>query len=155
MAVAKGNGSSRDPARIGALEDTTNAQNQFPGLKRLGQVIIGTALQPFDPILGLPHGGQHKDWHGALTTERLGKVETVFSRHHEIEHEQIEIQPLHACPGLGGIGGGSDAESVIDQVKAQEIAQAAVIVDRMYAGAIEDIQCFLKGKPKRHLNKRR
>ena len=47
-------------------------------MKRFGEIVIGTALQPFDPVFFIRLGRQHEDRHtGVLLPNSLGNLESV------------------------------------------------------------------------------
>jgi hypothetical protein len=59
---------SRPPASLEALvrpaEDGLDPEHQLPGREGLRQVIVGPELEPLDPVLLLPLGGQHQNREG-------------------------------------------------------------------------------------------
>ena len=45
----------------GAAQDGIYAQGQFPGVERLGHIVVGPTRQALDPVVGIAARGQQQD----------------------------------------------------------------------------------------------
>ena len=112
-----------------APQHVLDAQQELAHLERLGEIVVDALLQAGDAVLGLAHGGQHEDRHVVGAAQLAGEVEAGLARHHDVEHDQVEVERGQALAGLGGVPGGGDAKAVARQERLQEFAQARVVVD--------------------------
>ena len=76
----------------------THPGQQFPGIKRFAQIIIGTHFKTDDPITQLAHGRQHDDRRGVLLTQTLTQHQAVFARQHQVENDQVRWLQRHRRP---------------------------------------------------------
>ena len=82
-------------------------------------------------IMGL--GMQLVAWPQALVDGLLAQgcreIQPAFPRHHHVEDDQVEAERGQLCPAVGGVRGGGDDKAVVDQIAAQKLSQASVVVD--------------------------
>jgi len=94
----KDKGAEADETRLRCLfrrypaQDRGDAQRQFLGFERLGEIIVDAGLEPEHPVLGFRLRRQHQNRHLRFFAQRPGEVDAVFARHHHVEHDQIEIE---------------------------------------------------------------
>src|SRR3546814_9211898 len=67
-----------------------DAQHQLARLEGLGQVVVGAGLEAGDAVLGLAHGGQQQDRHGAFPAQGFRELQAGLAGHHDVEHQQVE-----------------------------------------------------------------
>lgn len=84
--------------RSATPQNSLNSKQEFLGLKRFTQVIVHPRRKPLDPIRRLVTGGEHQNRSATglatLRTEALGEGHAIFSRHHDIEDHQIEVEGI-------------------------------------------------------------
>ena len=107
-----------------------NASQQFPRIERLGQVIVCAHLQPDNPINLVTFGCQHDDRSRvALTSQASANAQTIFARHHEIEHDQVIMFPTPGFVHLLGVRHSLDFETLFAEIAGQQVAQTGVVID--------------------------
>ena len=52
-----------------------------------------------------------------------------FTRHHDVNHQQVVFKPFELAPRLGRVGGGGDAKSLLAQVTVQKVTDTGIVVD--------------------------
>lgn len=78
---------------IGPARDGTQARQEFPGGKCLGQVIVRADFQADDPVRFLAAGGEHENGHPGGSTNPAQDFQAIYAGQHHIEN--------HRMPGLG------------------------------------------------------
>lgn len=73
--------------------------------------------------------GQHQDRNTALRPQASADRETIFARHHHVEHHKIEPTRLQRRVHRHGIGGRGRAHAVSFEILHQRLADLAVIID--------------------------
>ena len=124
----RGLGLDRRPGA--AAEHRAQAQDEFVGLERLGEVVVGAGLEAGDAIFGRAPGGEQQDRHvGALGAQRAGEGEAGLAGHHDVEDQQVGLDDAELVAGLGGMAGGGDPEALLDEIAREEGAETDVVVD--------------------------
>ncbi len=114
--------------RRATLQHIADTQDQLARFERLRQVVVRSLLEPVDAILRLGHRGQQQDRNPALAAQRTGQLQPALSRHHDVEHDEIEGEARQGRPRLARVPGGRHPEAAIRQIPAQELSQACIIV---------------------------
>ena len=71
-----------------ATQHGAEAEDEFVGLERFVEVVVGARFEAGDAIFGGAAGGEKKDGDFSVGgAERVGEGETGFVGHHDIEHE--------------------------------------------------------------------
>ena len=73
--------------------------------------------------------GQQADRDVGDRLEVAGQVEPALAGHHHVEDDDVEGEAAHGGARARGVGGGGDAEAVLEQVARQQIADALIVVD--------------------------
>ena len=114
----------------GAAEHGAEAEDEFVGLERFAEVVVGAGFEPGDAVFGRAAGGEQQDGEVlAVLAEGGGEVEAGFAGHHDVEHEGVGLDGAELVAGFGHVGGGGDAEALLGQVAGQQPAEAGVVVD--------------------------
>ena len=80
---------------VGAAEQGSDTCQQLAEVERLGQVVVGSGVEPGDAVAGVGPGREHQDRHPvALAAQDPADGETVDDGHRDVEEE-----------GVGGLGG--------------------------------------------------
>ena len=86
-----------------------------PVVERLGEIVVGTGLQPVDPILAVATGGQHQH-RGVVGLAQPGQHrETVESGHHDVQQHQVECLFCQSLQSLFPILGDGDLKPLQGQ----------------------------------------
>ena len=76
------------------------------GAERLGDVIVGTHLQPLDLVVFLDLGGQHDDGDvggGLFLLQTAGQLDATGARQHPVEQDQVGFLVNDQGMGFPGI----------------------------------------------------
>jgi len=115
--------------RLGAAQDAVDAQHKLARLERLGEIVVGAALQPGDAVVGFAHGGQHQHRRADRFANSLGQADAVFAGHHDVDDQQVEGEAGQLGFRVGGTFRGADQKILVDQIFSQQFAQTPVVVD--------------------------
>jgi hypothetical protein len=126
----------RRSRRLCALEDIRDAQRQFSRLEWLGDIIVGTEFESGDAALGGVARAQNQDWYARGCADRLDEFKAAFARHHDVEYQQIEIEPGKACPRIGRGFRRCHAVPFALQIARQQAADAPVVIDDQEMGRV-------------------
>src|SRR6185503_383715 len=100
--------------------------------ERLGQVIIGAALEADDLVRFLPARGQQQDRniriHAAVANGAAQRY-AVEARQHDVEHEQIERLGLGQPQRLASVSTRLARIALEPEVQADEIANVRLVFD--------------------------
>src|SRR5258708_7546907 len=77
----------------------------------------------------LGHRRQQQDRDAALRAHAAREAQPVLAGHHDVEDEEIERDAGDLGARLGGIAGGGDAEALVGEIAAQQLAQPRIVVD--------------------------
>ncbi len=112
-----------------------DARHQFARVERFGQVIVGTHFQADDAVDVVALGGQHDDRDRVLRPAQApAHRQTVFARHHQVEHDQVEALAREQFVHGGGVLGDVNAEALLGQVAVEQVAQPQVVIDHEDSG---------------------
>src|SRR5207302_546638 len=119
-------------AQLGATDQRVHARQQLRQIERLGEVVVGAALEALHPRLQLVarREQEHRREHAARA--HLGHdAEAVAAGQHDVEHDAAEAatQRLLERPVAGG--GLGDAVALFAEGLAQETPQVAVVFDQV------------------------
>ena len=77
------------------------------------QATSGPGFQPGYAAGGRGQRRQHQDRHVLLGPQRPGEIEAGLARHHDVEHQKVEVQAGELASGLAGIAGDGDAKTIL------------------------------------------
>ena len=122
----------------GPPEDRVYAQRQLARLERLGHVIVGSARETLDPVVGVAAGGQEQ--HGGarqlgLAPHPAGQVQAALAGHHDVQHHQVELDQLHQPARRRSVRRARHAIAFARQELLQQFADAVVVVDDQQVAA--------------------
>ena len=60
---------------------------------------------------------------------RAGERQPVLARHHDVEHDQVDLAGLHRAPRRRGVLGDARAEPVLHEIAGEQVADVAMVVD--------------------------
>lgn len=94
---------------LGALpaQQGVDAGQQLPGVKRLGEVVVGPRVQTGDAVLQAGAGGEHQNGGAQMPGAYLpGHGVAVQAGHHHVQNQQVVDAQLRVFrPGLPVIDG--------------------------------------------------
>jgi hypothetical protein len=88
------------------------------------------------PPIAPAHPASHDDRHARGRAQMAGEIEPGLSRHHGVEDQQVEAQPLELGARVGGRLRGGDAVAFGEQEAREQRADAAIIVDHQQMGGL-------------------
>ena len=80
---------------------------ELAGIERLGDVVVGSDLEPHDPVDVVGASGHEDDAHIVARTDEPGEVQTVLSRQIDVEEHEIHGivgQDPAQSPAVGRLG---------------------------------------------------
>jgi len=116
---------------VGTAQQRLDAQQQFFGMKGLGQVVVGAGLETVD-ALG-PGAARGKDQHRcgeAAGTPVAQHLQPRFARQAEVENDQVIGLAGALVSGVAAIGQPVDGITVAAEAGDQFIGQRNVVFDQ-------------------------
>ena len=117
----------------------TDARLQFTHAERLGEVVIGAAVEPDDDVgLGVA-GGEHQDGRVGVGTRGphgAAQRDAVEAGQHHVEHEQIERGRPRDVEGLATVPEVLDREARQPQVELQQFTNGRIVLHDEHPSAI-------------------
>src|SRR5262245_45960440 len=106
----------------------------YPRLKlleveRLGHVVVGSELEPFELVGLLISRSQHDDRGASALPNHATEIETVLPRQHDVEEHEVRAEGSHARHGIVAVGNGRDLESTERQVVGQHARERLIVFD--------------------------
>jgi hypothetical protein len=135
----------------GAAQHRLQARHQLARLERLGQVVVGTQLQPDDAVHHLAARGEHHDRDVALGANRAAQREAVLLGQHHVEDRRVEALLPQQRQSRAGTQGLDQREAEALDVGGQRLAERLVVVDQQDARH----RSIVRGpQPRRHQPRR-
>src|SRR5262249_29728565 len=97
----------------------------------LGQVVIGSSLQPCDAVLHLLLCCEHEDGDvggGLALAEAAADLDTIHAWQQHVEYDEVGAQALGQSEAAHAVGGVLDTEALIAHAEANEIHDALLVV---------------------------
>ena len=125
---------SRLDDRVRALarlaEARPDAGQELVEGERLGDVVGGAEVEPFDPVGDLAPGGQHDHrQRRPRAADRREDVDSVFAGQHPVEDDEVRLgaegEPLAADP----VGGNRDAIALRFEPSHQEVGDPRLVLN--------------------------
>ena len=111
-------------------EDRIDPGQKLARIEGLGQIIICTGVEPLDPSVIVAERRQHENRRLLLLpAQPCAGREPVLSRHHDIEHDQIEFVLAQSCIHLARAFGPRRAQPVFLQVARHGVPDLGMIID--------------------------
>ena len=120
-----------------AAKHRVDARQQFARVEGLGEIVVGADFQADDAVNVLALGGQHDDGRTVIGgPQTAANRQTVFARHHQIEHDQVNRVAQHDSVQRLAVFGQYDLEAFLGQVTTQQVTNAGVVIkDENLVGA--------------------
>ena len=127
--------------RLGAVEivgialdanERSHPRTKLVGVERLGDEIVGARVEALDSILGLleRHDQHHRNQARAgLGLERAADVEAAWTRHHDVEQDEIRRRTAHALERSASVRHGFNLIAVARQERGHEVPIGLDVVD--------------------------
>jgi hypothetical protein len=112
-----------------------DAREQLARIEGLGEVVVGTDLEPDDAIDVVALGSEHDD--GCQVTasaKAAADRKTILAGQHQVEDDQIEQFALQKAVHRAAVLCHEHLESLLTQVAAQQVTDAGVVIDDEQAG---------------------
>jgi len=103
--------------------------DQLPGIERLGKIIIGAQLKADDPIDVITAGGEHYDRDRGTRSNLSQNVESVDSRQHDIEDDQVIPIVYGKFRSMLAIVAGFDIKTFRFQIIRQKITEFRIVIN--------------------------
>ena len=89
---------------VGAAQQRSDARQQLAEIERLGQVVVGSGVEPGDAIAGVGPGRQHQDRNTiAFAAQHPAHGEAVDDWHRDVEEECVSSVSRQPRQRLGAI----------------------------------------------------
>ncbi len=119
-----------DRGRVGAAQHRAQPGEQLARRERLGDVIVGTELEP-DHAIGLVAArGQHDDGHAVAGVADLAENrKAVEAGHHHVEQHGVEAARGELRePGLA-TGGVDERDALRAEIAVEQLREAGIVVE--------------------------
>lgn len=113
----------------GAAEDGFDAGDEFTGVKRFGEVVIGAEFEADDFVDIIGAGGEHEDGELAGSADLATDFPAIEAGEHEIENDEIWRRLVDEGKGVVAVGDGGDGELFTLEIGGGEVADIGFIVD--------------------------
>jgi hypothetical protein len=116
-------------ARRHAAEHGADTGEELARVHGLRQVVVRPELEADDAVRLVALRGEHEHRDGALLAEPAEHVETVETRHHHVEDDDVHAalrERGETAPAVGGVG---EDDVMGREVRAQQVRELAVVVD--------------------------
>ena len=107
-----------------------DARAQFAQIERLGDIVVGTQLEPHDPIDHIVGGGKHHNRYIAARADTAGNVESAFARQVDVKNDQVRHTVVEMFVQLATICRGFDDIAVAAQIFHDHGAQVGFIINQ-------------------------
>lgn len=114
-----------------AFEEFADAEDEFAGAERLGDVIVGAEFETQNAVdFGGP-GGEHDDGDaggGGVAAEELADFQAVHLGEHDVEEDEIGGIEAGGLEGFGAVGGGDHLEAGTFQIEGDQFDGIGLVV---------------------------
>ena len=118
----------RGPLGRTAADQGSKACEQFRVRERLGEVVVGTRIQAFNPIPHRVSGSQHQNGRpDAGFTKRAADLEAVEAREHDVEHDRVVLGGLTAGERLWPLADDVDGHALFSKPALEEARKLALV----------------------------
>jgi len=136
----------RSGAQPSAPGQRASTRDELRDAERLGEVIIGAALESENQISFLPPGGQHENRHiriaGVVVANGAAHTDAVEARQQEIQDNQIEMfSAREPEPGFP-VRNGHTLVPRRPKLKANQLSDHSLVIDDQHPPA----RCSLPGR---------
>ena len=88
-----------------AADERAQARVELADVERLGQVVVGAAVEPGDAGVDAVAGGQHQHRHlRSAGAQALAELQPVDERQHHVEDDRVVVGDRHELDDLAAIG---------------------------------------------------
>jgi hypothetical protein len=118
-------------------QQRADAGDELADAERLGQVIVGAALQAVHLVGFLAPGGEHQDRHISelrFAADRAGHRDAVEPRQHDVEDHQIERLAARQPEPLRSVRRRDRVEALEAEMENHEVADVLVVLDDEHSG---------------------
>ena len=113
-----------------AAEQRTHAREQLGKVIRLLQVIVGTGVEAFDPLIRFPAGGEHQDGHGeSAGPQSAAELDAVDPREQHVENDQVVVVRAGLFESGGAVPGNVHRVRVFTESLGQNLGGDAFVFD--------------------------
>ena len=114
--------------RLDAAQDGLDPGHQLAGVEGLGEVVVRPQLQAHDLVHVVGAGGEHDDGHRAVLAQPAADLPAVHPGHHQIQHDQVRLEPARRFQALLPVPRGVHAEALAVEVEPGELDDALFVV---------------------------
>ena len=137
---AVGVAAAGDRRQVGGFPRTPQQRphpgDELPHAERLGQVVVGAALETDHFVRLFVPRRQHQDRHVAVhraAAHRAAQRDAVEPGQHNVEHEQIEANGFRALERRRAVGRAFARVALEPEVQADELADVRLVFDDEHA----------------------
>src|SRR5690606_27063344 len=122
-------------ACLNAAQHRAHTRDEFAGIKRFGEIIVGAKFKTYDPVDIIALGGDKHDRRAALSAEAAAHRKAVFARHHHVKQDEIRTRRYQQSVERGGVVASASVKSLACQEPADKSANLWIILHDGYEGA--------------------
>ena len=124
-----GNRERRGASRGPPPQQGAHPRQELLALERLDQVVVGSRVEPLDPIVRLGAGGEDQDRRVALGAQAAADLDPVELRQPEVEDDEVGHEVLGQLERLHAIAGGAHLVALLAQGAPQDVGDLGVVLD--------------------------
>ena len=114
--------------------ERSQARGQLVERERLGQVVVGAAIEAADPVLDRGARGEHQHRRpDPLGAHLLARREAVHAGQHHVQHRDVHILHAQNCERVIAAVHGRDTHPRLRQASLQQPRELAVVFNDQYA----------------------
>ena len=124
--------------RARAAQQRADARDELADAERLGQVVVGAALESEDLVGFLAPRREHEDRHvavGRVAPDGAADGDAVESRQHQIEDHEIERLGARQAQPFVAVADRDGLQSLEREVQRDEVADVGLVLDHQHPRA--------------------
>jgi len=129
---------ARSPAvtsRVAGSRASSPARGELGEVERLGQVVVGAAVEPAHTVADLVARGHHEDGHDADLAQAAAEREPVHPGEHQVEHDEVRREGAEGAEGaqpLAAVGRHLHRVALVRQAQAHKVGDGALVLDHQH-----------------------
>ena len=110
-----------------------DAQQHLLLVHRLDHVVVRADDEALVLVRGLLLGRDHQDRNlAAGRAQGLGELVAVHARHHDVQHDQIDVLAVQHLQRLDAVPGGDRLVAVLGEHRLHQLARVVVVLNHQY-----------------------
>ncbi|MEZ5139972.1 MAG: hypothetical protein R2711_14750 [Acidimicrobiales bacterium] len=128
--VVEPEGAGRAPPGedVDAAEEGLHPRHQLPHRERLGHVVVGSHGEADHQVGLVVARGEHQHGHVAVALDQPAHLEAVHAREHQVEDDQVGLEPLGVGHPGGPVAGDVDLHALAAQAGGDRVGDQRLVL---------------------------